>query len=254
MPSPSQDTVACTCPSCGNLFAVKASFLGRQVKCPICTASVTARQEEKPRPETEEQDAVPCLCHICGNSFAVRAACVGSRVECPVCHSAVTAVKREEALSTFPGRTPEAAEKAPGNPKHTAIPPSAAGVPHTSAYSAPHTPLAPKKKTDKRTISVHGPTTPGPNKSTTKIRKRKEGNAAPAIAAPRCAALAPEEPEYRAAAADTMRSERRPTWHIWLFVAGLVLSLLGVFMFLRREGYGSGKLQTSEYLRPVRGS
>ena len=98
MPSPSQDTVACTCPSCGNLFAVKASFLGRQVKCPICTASVTARQEEKPRPETEEQDAVPCLCHICGNSFAVRAACVGSRVECPVCHSAVTAVKREEAL------------------------------------------------------------------------------------------------------------------------------------------------------------
>ena len=48
MPSPSQDTVACTCPSCGNLFAVKASFLGRQVKCPICTASVTARQEEKP--------------------------------------------------------------------------------------------------------------------------------------------------------------------------------------------------------------
>lgn len=127
MPSPSQDTVACTCPSCGNLFAVKAS----------------------------------------------------------------------------------------------------------SAYSAPHTPLAPKKKTDKRTISVHGPTTPGPNKSTTKIRKRKEGNAAPAIAAPRCAALAPEEPEYRAAAADTMRSERRPTWHIWLFVAGLVLSLLGVFMFLR---------------------
>ena len=112
MPSPSQDTVACTCPSCGNLFAVKASFLGRQVKCPICTASVTAKQEEKPRPETEEQDAVPCLCHICGNSFAVRAACVGSRVECPVCHSAVTAVKREEALSTFPGRTPEAAEKA----------------------------------------------------------------------------------------------------------------------------------------------
>lgn len=208
-------------------------FSGTPGKCPICTASVTARQEEKPRPETEEQDAVPCLCHICGNSFAVRAACVGSRVECPVCHSAVTAVKREEALSTFPGRTPEAAEKAPGNPKHTAIPPSAAGVPHTSAYSAPHTPLAPKKKTDKRTISVHGPTTPGPNKSMTKIRKRKEGNAAPAIAAPRCAALAPEEPEYRAAAADTMRSERRPTWHIWLFVAGLVLSLLGVFMFLR---------------------
>lgn len=83
MPSPSQDTVACTCPSCGNLFAVKASFLGRQVKCPICTASVTARQEEKPRPETEEQDAVPCLCHICGNSFAVRAACVGSRVGMP---------------------------------------------------------------------------------------------------------------------------------------------------------------------------
>ena len=27
---------------------MKASFLGRQVKCPICTASVTARQEEKP--------------------------------------------------------------------------------------------------------------------------------------------------------------------------------------------------------------
>lgn len=146
MPSPSQDTVACTCPSCGNLFAVKASFLGRQVKCPICTASVTARQEEKPRPETEEQDAVPCLCHVCGNPFAVRAACVGSRVQCPVCHSAVTAVKREEALSTFPGRTPEVAEKAPGNPKQPAIPSSAAGVPHTSAYSAPHTPLAPKKR------------------------------------------------------------------------------------------------------------
>ena len=62
MPSPSQDTVACTCPSCGNLFAVKASFLGRQVKCPICTASVTARQEGKHRPETEEQDV--CLTYI----------------------------------------------------------------------------------------------------------------------------------------------------------------------------------------------
>lgn len=219
MPSPSQDTVACTCPSCGNLFAVKASLLGRQVKCPICTASVTARQEEKTRLETEEQDAVPCLCHVCGNPFAVRAACVGSRVKCPVCHSTVTAVKREKALSTFPDRTPEAAEKAPEIPKQPAIPSSSAGVPHTSAYAAPHTPLAPKKKTDKRTISVHGPTTPGPNKSTTKIRKRKEGNAAPAIAAPHCSSLAPEEPEYRAAAADTMRSERRPTWHIWLFVA-----------------------------------
>lgn len=114
MPSPSQDTVACTCPSCGNLFAVKASFLGRQVRCPICTASVTARPEEKTRPETEEQDAVPCLCHVCGNPFAVRAARVGSRVKCPVCHSAVTAVKREEAHSTFPARMPEAAKKNPG--------------------------------------------------------------------------------------------------------------------------------------------
>ena len=43
MPSPSQDTVACTCPSCGNLFAVETSFLGRQVTCPICSAPVTGR-------------------------------------------------------------------------------------------------------------------------------------------------------------------------------------------------------------------
>ena len=47
MPSPSQDTVACTCPSCGNPFAVKTSFLGNQVQCPICAAPVTAWQEEK---------------------------------------------------------------------------------------------------------------------------------------------------------------------------------------------------------------
>ena len=233
MPSPSQDTVACTCPSCGNLFAVKASFLGRQVRCPICTASVTARPEEKTRPETEEQDAVPCLCHVCGNPFAVRAARVGSRVKCPVCHSAVTAVKREEAHSTFPARMPEAAKKEPGTPGQPAIPAPAAGIPHTSTDAAPRTPLAPKKKTDKRTISVHSPSIPGPARSTTKIRKRKEENAAPAIAAPRSATLAPEEPEYRPAAMDIVRSERRPTWHIWLFVSGLILFLLGIFMFLR---------------------
>ncbi len=196
MPSPSQDTVACTCPSCGNLFAVKASFLGRQVKCPICTASVTATPEEQPTPETEEQDAV-------------------------------TAVKREEAHSASPGRMPEAAEKAPGTPA------PAAGTPPPSTDAAPRVPLAPKKKTDKRAISVHAPSLPGPAGPTTKIRKRKEENAAPAIAAPRSASLAPEEPEYQPTAADIARSERRATWHIWLFVSGLILLLLGMFMFLR---------------------
>lgn len=87
MPSPSQDTVACTCPSCGNPFAVKTSFLGSQVQCPICAAPVTAWQEEKVKDETEEQAAVPCRCNVCNNSFAVNPSCIGNKVKCPVCHS-----------------------------------------------------------------------------------------------------------------------------------------------------------------------
>ena len=96
MPTPSQDTVACTCPSCGNPFAVKTSFLGSQVQCPICAAPVTARQEEKVKDETEEQAAVPCRCNVCNNSFAVNPSCIGNKVKCPVCHSTVTATRQEE--------------------------------------------------------------------------------------------------------------------------------------------------------------
>ena len=111
MPSPSQDTVACTCPSCGNPFAVKTSFLGSQVQCPICAAPVTARQEEKVKDETEEQAAVPCRCNVCNNSFAVNPSCIGNKVKCPVCHSTVTATRQEEEPATAPERMPEAPEK-----------------------------------------------------------------------------------------------------------------------------------------------
>lgn len=111
MPSPSQDTVACTCPSCGNPFAVKTSFLGSQVQCPICAAPVTARQEEKVKDETEEQAAVPCRCNVCNNSFAVNPSCIGNKVKCPVCHSTVTATRQEEEPATAPERMPEAPKK-----------------------------------------------------------------------------------------------------------------------------------------------
>lgn len=71
MTSPSQDTVACTCPSCGNPFAVQKSSLGRQVKCPICFAPVTAvqntavpeaasgREEKRPRPSAPPLQTLP---------------------------------------------------------------------------------------------------------------------------------------------------------------------------------------------------
>lgn len=45
MTSPSQDTAACACPSCGSLFAVKTSFLGLQATCPVCLAQVAAARD-----------------------------------------------------------------------------------------------------------------------------------------------------------------------------------------------------------------
>lgn len=51
MSSLPQDTVACSCPACGNLFAVKTSFLGRQVRCPVCSSIITAARDVK-QPET----------------------------------------------------------------------------------------------------------------------------------------------------------------------------------------------------------
>lgn len=206
MPSPSQDTVACTCPSCGNLFAVEPSFLGRQVTCPICSAPVTARKEgEAAAPATEEKP---------------------SRTT-------------EEQAPATPARMPEPASSLPQN---TAQPEE------KSPSSAPSPVLAPQKKTDRRSITVPG--APAPAEHTTKIRKRKEqGNAAPAITTARSASLAQAEPEYKPTAMEAAHTERRPTWHIWLFVTGLVLASLGVFMFLRgrdMEAEGSKILNISD--------
>lgn len=192
MPSPSQDTVACTCPSCGNLFAVETSSLGRQVTCPICSASVTARKEEEaaPAPHAEEPARAP--------------------------------------EKQTPGIPAQAPEHEPSIPQDTEQPEEK----NPSSASAPV--LAPQKKTDRRSIAVPAASGRIPAEHTTKIRKRKEqGPAAPAIPAARSASLAPSEPEYQPTAMEAARAERRPTWHIWLFVAGLVLASLGVFMFLR---------------------
>lgn len=55
MPSTPQDTVACSCPACGNLFAVQTSSLGKQVTCPLCSSAVTAAVDagkQKTAPET----------------------------------------------------------------------------------------------------------------------------------------------------------------------------------------------------------
>ncbi len=223
MTSLPQDTAACTCPSCGNRFAVKTSFLGRQVTCPICAALITARQEEKHKDDAEKQETATCLCHVCGNPFAVPPSCVGNQVQCPVCRSAVTAVRREETPATPPDRMPETEGKNPEAPEQAA-----------AAPPAPRPPLSPRKKADKRNMAVHGSSTPVPAGSTTKIRKRKEAeDAAPAIAAARIASLAQEEPEYQPLPVEAERSKRRSTWPVWLFVTGLVLATLGVFMFLR---------------------
>lgn len=192
MPSPSQDTVACTCPSCGNLFAVETSSLGRQVTCPICSAQVTARKEkEAAAPAQEEKPA-----------------------QAP-----------QERAAALPAQTPE---PEPSLPQNSAQPEEKS----PSSASAPA--LAPQKKADRRSIPASGTPVPVPAEHTTKIRKRKEqGNAAPAITTARSASLAQAEPEYKPTAMEAARTERRPTWHIWLLAAGLVLASLGVVMFLR---------------------
>lgn len=255
MPSPSQDTVACTCPSCGNLFAVKTSFLGRQVKCPICAAPVTARPEEETTDTVEKQAAVPCRCNVCSNPFAVKRSCIGCQVKCPVCHSTVTAVRKEEAPAKAAERTPEASEKAPEIPEQTDAPEERVrqdGVqeekPSASTPAVPLIPLTPQKKTDKRSMAVPGAAAPAGH--TTKIRKRREkGDDAPSVTTARSASLAQEEPEYQPTSTEAAHSKSRPTWHVWLFVAGLVLASLGVFMFLRgrdMEAEGSKILNISD--------
>lgn len=192
MPSPSQDTVACTCPSCGNLFAVETSSLGRQVTCPICSALVTARRKEEEPPAAQEEKA---------------------------------ARAPEKETAAIPAQMPESESSAPQD---------AAQPEEKTPSPGPSPVLAPQKKTDRRSISTPGTPVPIPAEHTTKIRKRKEkGNAAPAIPAARSASLAQEEPEYQPTAMEAARTQRRPTWHIWLFAAGVVLASLGVFMFLR---------------------
>lgn len=231
MPSPTQDTVACTCPSCGNLFAVKTSFLGRQVKCPICAAPVAARQKEESQEKTAtEACVVPCRCNVCSNPFAVKLSCIGCQVKCPVCHSTVTAARQKEAPAATPEGIPEMSTR---EPEPEASPRQEGAQEEKAAPAKPPVPLTPQKKTDRRSMPVPGAVLPALAESTTKIRKRKEqGSAAPSVAA-RNASLAQEEPEYEPTPLEAARNERRPTWHIWLFVTGLILATLGAFMFLR---------------------
>lgn len=234
MSSPSQDTVTCTCPSCGNLFAVKTSFLGRRVKCPICSAPVTARQAEEAKDEAEESSpVVPCRCNVCSNPFAVKLSCIGCHVKCPVCHSTVTATRQEEVpVPLRPALTSETPE--PASRPDPAAQQEAVQEKEKRHTSSPLPPLTPQKKTDKRSITVPGTQGPSSSGNTTKIRKRKEtGPPPPSIATAGSATLAQEVPEYQLSAKEAARSEYRPTWHIWLFVTGLVLAALGVFMFLR---------------------
>lgn len=182
MTTPSQDTAACKCPSCGNLFAVRTSFLGRQVTCPICTAPVTAE------PETADpgQERKP-----------------GTALE----------------------------EKRPSN-----------------ASRPLQTP--PQKKTDRRAIAASRGTSAAPAPNTTKIRKRREKEEqAPSIPTAGSAALAEKIPAYDPPPIEAERAEYRPTWHIWLFVSGLVLAALGTFMYIRGselEAEGSKILNISD--------
>lgn len=216
MPSPTQDTVACTCPSCGNLFAVKASFLGRQVKCPICAMPVTAATGKQ---EEGRECTIPCRCNVCSNPFAIKLSCLGCQVKCPICHSTVTATQDKPC----PPRSaaPETDKTDAGQEEQRPRPPAAQLLP------------PPLKKTDKRSITPP-PSAPAPASGTTRIRKRREQRQdAPSIATAGSAALAAETPEYRPPSGEAAREERRPTWHIWLFVTGLVLAALGTLMFIR---------------------
>ena len=90
-----------------------------------------------------------------------------------------------------------------------------------------------------------------PERNTTKIRKRRERKEeAPAIATAGTSALAEELPEYNLPSGGTAGEERKTTWPAWLFVSGLVLAVLGVFMFLRGndlEAEGGKILDTVSY-------
>lgn len=240
MPSLPQDTVACSCPACGNLFAVKTSFLGRQVKCPICSNPVTAAQNaEKP---DEEEECLPCRCNTCSNPFAVKLSSLGSQVRCPVCNSVTTATrdaKQQEAVSEA---APEAEASSPApeveEKKKRPLPPVSERFP------------SPQKKADIRDLPRPREAPRAPERNTTKIRKRGERKEeAPAIATAGTSALAEELPEYNSPSAGTAGEERKTTWPVWLFVSGLVLAVLGVFMFLRGndlEAEGGKILDVSE--------
>lgn len=239
MPSLPEDTVACSCPACGNLFAVKTSFLGQQVKCPICGNPVTAAQDDEKR--DKEEECLPCRCNICSNPFAVKLSCLGCQVRCPVCNSIVTAtwdVKLPETVSEATretGTTPSGPEK---EEEKRSRPPVSEYLP------------SPQKKVDIRDLPRFAETPHAPERNTTKIRKRRERKEeAPAIATAGTSALAEELPEYNPPSGGTAGEERKTTWPVWLFVSGLVLAVLGVFMFLRGndlEAEGGKILDISE--------
>ena len=176
MSSLPQDTVACSCPACGNLFAVKTSFLGRQVRCPVCSSIITAARDVK-QPETVS--------------------------------------KARQDKETTPSGPETEEEKHPRPPVSEYLP-------------------SPQKKTDVRNIPRSRKAPSAPERNTTKIRKRGERKEeSPAIATAGTSALAQELPEYNSPSGGTAGEKRKTTWHIWLFISGLVLAVLGVFMFLR---------------------
>lgn len=206
----SQNKAACLCTNCGGLFAVKTSFLGSQVKCPICLTTVPAQESSN---GGIVDDMVTCRCIMCQNPFAVKLSCLGCQVKCPACSAAITATR--DTSGAPDGEEQE--EKRTRPPDSELLP-------------------APAKKVDQKAMSgleaiellAEKPA------ATTKIRKRREEqHAAPPIEAAQPVALTEEHPDSHTTRQQSEQSAHRRTWPVWLCLTGLVMSVLGSLMYLR---------------------
>ncbi len=160
-------------------------------------------------PDTQAQETVACICPSCGSQFAVLASNLGTKVECPIC-SAVIVAGMDVQVKQEPDAEPRSLQKQGA--------------------------VQPRKRIDKRAIAYKkAPGIHPDSPNTTKLRKFREEASPVRIEVNNSTNLAEEEPEYKLPSIEAAKLKKKSTWHIWMFVFGLVLLLLGGFMYIRGQ-------------------
>jgi predicted Zn finger-like uncharacterized protein len=99
-----------SCPKCARQLRVPDDLLGKNVKCPACSATFTAAGEKRaavPRarpvaPKAEQSSFVAVSCPMCQKQMRVPSGDVGDKVKCPGCATVFTSVPDRPKASVPP--------------------------------------------------------------------------------------------------------------------------------------------------------